>query len=467
MDVAQQAANNFTNYKIVMLPTYVRTRHLDLLDTALMEVVRYLETGEGIQRLIVELPPRSGKSLSVSELLPSWILGRRPDTNIVLVSYGASLAEMSSRRARDYVVSDKFQTIFPDTIPNDNIQRAGEWEVSSQDGERRGGMIAVGIGGSIVGKGAHLLIIDDPIKNRIEAESPSTRDTVWNSYTNDFLSRFNDSSRAAQIIIAQRYHTDDPTGRILRSPHAKTWKRLRLPALAEANDPLGRNVGEALWADRHSAEALNEIKERDLYSFLSQYQQAPISRGTTLFDATKVEIVTEIPEITSIVRFWDLAVTVKKRSDYTVGLKLGISSTEDIYILDIWRGKVKAPEMLGIIAKCAALDGYGVPIILEGEKAGIIQLDYLLSDSRLRGYAIQLQGIEGDKVVRASGISTRVLYGKMKIRSALWNYEFLAELAMFPHATHDDQVDALSGGYKYLTEHKETTFSVISLGVAH
>jgi predicted phage terminase large subunit-like protein len=599
MDVAKLAANNFTAYKVVMNKQYERARHVDLLDRVLMEVARYLETGQGIQNLIVELPPRSSKTLSISEMFPGWVKGRRPDTDIILASYGASLAEMASRRARDYVNSPEYKAIFPDTRPDDALQKAGEWGVIGPNGEKSH-MVAVGLGGALVGKGAHCfpagtmvhterglmdikelcesldpphvlsynfktdeleyqtveavsnrctdhfieikmysgnsitatpehpfyfpsgfsvradqikpddtflthdrkhdkvksvhtsalygekvydfqvqknhnffangllvsncIIVDDPIKNRIEAENPTIRQQVWEAYTNDLLSRFNTSARAAQIITAQRYHVDDLIGRILASSQAKKWHRLRLPAIAEENDPLGREIGEPLWPERYSLEALLEIEERDSYSFASQYQQRPIPRGETMFDATKIITVAEPPPLTGVVRFWDIAVTTKKRNDYTVGLKLGITANEEIIVLDVWRGKVRAPDMLDLITRIAHQDGQHVAQVLEGEKAGIMQLDYLLNEPKLRGFTLVTQPIQGDKLTRASGIATRVQYERVAMVKGIWNDAFISEVAVYPASNHDDQVDALSGAYKYLSELGLKTFTVENLG---
>lgn len=455
-EVQRRAANHITDFKIVMNPTYIPVPFLTYgLDAALMGVVRYLETGDtvnGIQNLIVMFPPRHGKTLTISENLPAFVVGRRPDTHIILTSYGATQAELPSRKARDYVKSAPFRAIFPDTFPKEDLQKAEEWGVYGKHGEV-GGMVAVGLGGSIVGKGAHLLIVDDPLKGRAEAENKTLRDLAWNSYTNDFLSRFNDATRAAQIVTAQRYHSDDLIGRILNSPDAKRWAVLRLPALAEENDPLGRKVDESLWPERFPAEYLMHMRDNDPYMFASQYQQRPIPRGDAQFDLHDIGIVDEPPpNLVQVVRFWDLAITTKKRSDFTVGLKLGIDQSENIFVLDVWRGKVNAPDMLDLIVRVARQDGMHVHQVLEGEKIGITQLDYLISDPRLRGYTIKRVPVQGDKLARLSGIAARSKYGKLKIVLARWNKEFLDELVMFPSAPHDDQVDALSGAYIYMTD---------------
>lgn len=446
------AANNLTAFKIIINPTYRRARHLDYLDLVLMEVVRYLETGEGIKNLIIEMPPRSGKSLSVSQINPAWIFGRRPDTNIIIGSYSSSLAELHSRYVRNYIDNNIFREVFPGVRLQEDLQKAEEFGIVDNTG-RAGGMVAVGIGGSVVGKGAHLIIIDDPLKNRAEAESPAYREKAWNSITNDFMSRFNESGRAAVIMMMQRYHTDDPIGRVLASSEGKKWKRLRLPALAEENDVLGRPVNAPLWPERHDKEYLLSLKNTmGSYAFAAQYQQNPIPRGEATFNIDKLVFFDEKPKATSVVvRFWDLASTKNNRSDYTVGLKLLIAEGEMPVVLDVYRDQLLPSQLNDTIKRVAYQDGKDTHIVLEGEKAGIIHLDFLLNDPDLRGFTITKQAIKGDKPTRATAVATRNEHGKLGLMRGPWNAEFLDEMSVFPVGGYDDQIDALSGAYEYLS----------------
>lgn len=459
------AANNLTAFKVIINSSYKRTAHLDYLDLALMEVVRYLETGEGIKNLIIEMPPRSGKSLSVSQIAPAWIFGRRPDTNIIIGSYSSSLAELHSRLVRNYIDTNVFREVFPGVKLQEDLQRAEEFGIIDTSG-RTGGMVAVGIGGSVVGKGAHLILIDDPLKNRAEAESETLRNRAWNSITNDFMSRFNDANRAAMIMMMQRYHTDDPIGRILNSSESKNWKRLSLPALAEENDLLGRSQGDPLWSDRFNREHLLSLQRTmGTYAFAAQYQQRPIPRGEATFNTDKVTIFDTEPVYTStVVRFYDLASTKNNRSDYTVGLKLVIAPGEIPVVLDIFRARLTPTQLNGVIKENARKDGKSVHIVLEGEKAGIIHLDFLLNDPELRGYTVTKQPIKGDKPTRATAIATRNEHNKFGIVRAHWNAAFLDEMSVFPVGGHDDQIDALSGAYQYLSSAVLPKIKAVAVG---
>lgn len=312
------------------------------------------------------------------------------------------------------------------------------------------------------------LIIDDPHKNRAEAESASMREAVWQSYTNDLRSRFNDANRAAQIIIATRWHTDDLTGRLIKQ-QGHLWHRLRLPALAEDADLLGRVEGTALWPKRFDEDALAQIRrEVGEYAFASLYQQRPIPRGATMFDAAKIEVLSAPPERRGLrlVRYYDLAITTKQTSDYTVGALVGVNDKSgEVFVLDLWRDKVRAPDMLEAIKRNAKRDGRDVPIVLEAEKTGISQLDYLMREPELQGYRMTTAPVQGDKLTRAGALMTRVENGLLKFAAGAWNREALEELSVFPFGAHDDQVDAMTGGYNYLAERATRKATVSSLGV--
>ena len=259
--------NNFTLYKRYIFRRYRHAPHLELLDTALEEVVRYVESGgqEGIGRLIVEEPPRHGKTLTVSRLFPTWALGRNPEHRAMLISYGHTLANKNSRMARNILKSPWYQTIFPGVELASDSASSDAWDIKGYEG----GCDALGITGGATGKGAHYLVIDDPLKNRQEAESIVYRERTWDAYTNDLYTRLEPGG--AIILTATRWHKDDPTGRVCKNntvidyadwvdrgnPTAtddgdELWVRISLPAIAEDdNDALGRKLGEALWPWRY------------------------------------------------------------------------------------------------------------------------------------------------------------------------------------------------------------------------
>jgi predicted phage terminase large subunit-like protein len=435
---------DLTTFKHILYPEYRRNPHLDLLDKYLMLCSEYVRTrgAIGINRLIIEMPPRHGKTLTTSRLFPAWHLGRNPNHRVMLISYGASLAYRNSRATRNLVRSDYYKPIFPNVALADDSTARNAWNIA----EFEGGVDAMGIGGDPTGKGAHILIIDDPVKNRAEAESEVYRERNWDAFTSDLYSRL--EPFGVIIIMATRWHTDDLTGRALDMAD-EGWVRLRLPAFAETDDALGREVGQALWEHRYDATRLQEIRGAiGEYDFASLYQQKPMPSRGGLFDTGKIDVIDHTPDCKQMVRFYDLAVTVKKHSDYTAGAKIGITKDEDIIILHMYRVQKTMPDVEKDIAQNATLDGKSTRIRLEAEKAGIVQLDYLLRRSDMHGYTLDAKAPQGDKYTRAQPFASRVNAGKVKMVKGAWNRALLDELAVFPMGAHDDQVDALSGAYE-------------------
>lgn len=302
----RKCRRSLTAFKRVCYRPYRHAAHLDALDRALEQVARYIATGgrEGIGRLIVEMPPRHGKSLSTSKLFPTWVLGNHPDWRVMLISYGHTLAHQSSRFARNLIRSPRYQAIFPDVRLADDSAAVDSWDLAGHDG----GCDASGIGGGVTGKGAHLLIIDDPIKSRAEAESQTYRDNVWEAYTNDLYTRLEPGG--AVVIMMTRWHRDDLVARVLAQAEAgdedaESWTRLRLPALAEdPNDPLGRQPGEALWPWRFPARRLARIQQAvGRYAWASLYQQRPTPREGGIWKWSDIDRtrVTSHPDLVRVV----------------------------------------------------------------------------------------------------------------------------------------------------------------------
>lgn len=272
-------AANFTLFKFAMWRNYRHAAHLAVIDDALMQVSRFVETNgsEGIRKLAIFIPPRHGKSQSVSRLYPAWFLGRNPDKMVILAGYGADLVHKHSRVARNIVLSADYQNIFPTVRVADDSAARHSWSIAGRDG----GMEAMGIDGGVTGKGAHVLIIDDAHKNRAEAESKTKRDAVWKAYADDFYTRLEPA--AAVVLIMTRWHQDDLAGRLLENEGAE-WHVIRLPALAEEGDPLDRSLGEALWPERYPIESLMDRRATlGAYSFSALYQQSPTNREGSLF----------------------------------------------------------------------------------------------------------------------------------------------------------------------------------------
>src|SRR5262245_36309965 len=240
--------------------------HLRLLSNAIAETVR---TGG---RLLVMMPPRSGKSETGSVWTPVWFLNAWPDKRVMLTSYEADFAASWGRRARNVI--DEHDELL--VRLSEDSTAANRWHTPEG-----GGMTTAGAGGSLTGRGADLLIVDDAHKNAEEAYSKATRDRIWEWWTTTALTRLEPG--AAVIVIGTRWHEDDLIGRILRQ-EGSHWRVISFPALAAENDPLGRAPGEPLWPERYDAAALAATKasigER---AWEALYQQDPFGDGGTFF----------------------------------------------------------------------------------------------------------------------------------------------------------------------------------------
>lgn len=452
-------AITLTDYAPSIYRQYIHTPYQALIDTYLEQVALYVMTeGQaGIGRLMIFVPPRHGKTLKVSRIFPSYMIGKKPDLRLIEVSYGVGLARRNSRAVRNIVNTERFHEHFPNVRLSDDTASAVEWDVAGTGG----GMIAAGVGGGITGHGAKLILIDDPVKNRAQAESETYREALQDWYTDDLLTRLEEPGGAI-VLMNTRWHTDDLAGWLLKQDDRAEWTVLSLPALAEANDPLGREQGEALWAERYSVDTLLERRAHmGEYSFAALYQQSPLPSGGGLFKTERIKVYDHPPECRDMVRFYDLAVTAKKHSDYTVGLKMGITATEELVILDVYRVQKEFPDVQEAIIQNALIDGTQVRIRLEAEKAGIIGLDYLLRDKRMHPFVIDKKAPEGDKYTRALPFAARVEAGRVGIVKAAWNREYLDELAVFPNGAKDDQVDGSSGAYEMLGHGKPATEALL------
>ena len=452
----RNARRNLLDFTLYTFPDYRPSWHHILLCNYLDRFV----SGE-IKRLIVTTPPRHGKSELVSRRLPAYIFGRNPHARVMAASYAASLSQRFNRDVQRIIESDAYQRLFPETrLFSSNVRTVarGTWLRNSEVFEivgHRGMYRNAGVGGGLTGFGFDRGIIDDPLKDRAEANSPTIREARWDWYTSVFYTR--QQKNAGVLITVTRWHLNDIVGRLLekmKKEDGEDWVVVTLPALMEdtatkhPQDP--RALGDALWPDEFPLEHLETVRAQSEFDFAALYQQHPIPVGAGLFETENIEVIDYVPDCDRVVRFYDLAVTVKRHSDFTAGVKLGITKDESPVILDMYRVQKTMPDVEKGIAQNANMDGREVPIRLEGEKAGIVQLDYLLRRPDLGGYVIDKKAPVGDKFTRAQPFASRVNAGKVLMVRADWNRALLDELALFPLGAHDDQVDVLSGAYEML-----------------
>ena len=396
-------------------------------------------------RLMLFLPPRHGKSTLASIAFPAWHLGRNPTHEFISCSYSGSLAMGFSRKVRGLLREPNYKTTFKTRLDPES-QSAESWLTSSG-----GGFVSAGVGGGITGKGSHVLVIDDPVKNREDAESQNNRDATWDWYTSTAYTRL--APGGGVLVILTRWHDDDLAGRLLKAgtEGGDEWEVVRYPAVAEEDEEF-RSTGHALHPERYSNEALSRIKKaigpRD---WSALYQQNPVADDGLYFtrDMLRYYDPDDIDE--DRMRYycaWDLAIGQRDRNDYSVGITVGVDEDDRLFIMDVIRGKFDGFELVEQI-----LDFYEVwkPSII-GIERGHIEMalgPFLEKRVRERGlheaYIKDLKTGRRDKEARARAIQGRMQQGMVFLpRDAIFTGPLAAELLRFPSGVHDDQVDALA-----------------------
>jgi predicted phage terminase large subunit-like protein len=396
-------------------------------------------TAGTLEKLMLFLPPRHGKSELVTVRYPVYRLELDPTFRAIVGAYNQTLAEKFSRKSRR-IAGTRLALSHERTAVHD-------WET-----EAGGGLRAVGVGGGITGQGGNLIVIDDPVKNRKEANSRVYRDAVYDWYTDDLYTR--QEPGCAMILIMTRWHEDDLAGRILRSDDGPNWKIIKLPAEAEEGDPLGRPVGAALNPKRYPLAALAKIKLVLKRSYWALYQQRPMEQEGDFFKRSWFELVKEFALAGAVfVRYWDRGATADD-GDFTVGVLMARVGAVYI-ILDVVRGQWSTGERDKIILQTAQTDEAKykhVSIWLEQEP-GSSGVDVVRNlTSMLSGFSVHPDKVSGDKAFRAEPLASQAEAGFIKIKIAPWNEDLIDELASFPNGATDDQVDAASGAFLKLAD---------------
>ena len=420
----------------------VPARHHRLLIAELDRISR----GD-IDQLMVLMPPGSAKSTYTSLLFPAWCFTQHPTSSVIATSHTTSLAEHFGRQVRELVRE------YGDRLGyhlHANRHAAGQWQTTE-----RGEYFATGIRGPLIGRRADLVIIDDPVKSEAEADSLLLRDRVWNWYRFDVTTRLKPRGRV--VLIMTRWHMDDLAGRLL-AQHPAEWRVLRLPALAEENDPLERPPGAALWPEWEDEAALQRKRETiGERAWSALFQQSPRPLVGSLFKTECIDILDMVPtpDNNAMVRGWDLAATSDVGGhdpDWTAGVKLARDDRGRFIVLDVVRIRGTPRQVEESVGEAARVDGRAVTIGLPEDpgQAGKHQTNYFTR--QLAGYRVDTSRETGSKLTRATPVASQVEAGNLAIVRATWNHAFLEELRDFPFGRKDDQVDALSRAFTVLTE---------------
>lgn len=381
------------------------------------------------------MPPRHGKSEFISKWVPAWYLDTFPNRNIILTSYGDDLASGFGRWVRNQVNENEFGNA---KLKLDS-QAANRFETTLG-----GSMITAGVGGSITGRGGHLLICDDPIKNWEEASSDLIRQRTKDWFDTTFYTR--QEPKATIIVLMTRWHHDDLAG-YLSEHHKDKWEMISLPAVAEANDKLNRGLGEPLCPQRYDTEALESIKSGlpDQH-WQSLYQQRPTKMGGEIFKRSWWQYYDIAPIITHTVQLWDTAQKPGLTNDYSVCATWG-QSYNGYYLLDLFRQKLEAPDLeQAVIQQFNKHRPQAVSI--EDKSSGSSIIQYLRRNTTIP--VLPYNPGQRDKQLRAIYATPVVRAGKCFLpRQASWLNDFILEHDQFPSAPHDDTVDTTSQMVEY------------------
>jgi len=393
-------------------------------------------TSGEVDRLMLFLPPRHGKTELVTVRYPVWRMECNPAETVIVGAYNKLLAGSFSRKARR-IAQERLDL-------DDDRQAVDEWQTV------QGGIFrAAGVGSGVTGTGAGLIVIDDPVKSREEANSPAYRERVWNWYRDDLYTRLEPGG--AIILIMTRWHEDDLAGRILASEDTPNWTVVKLPALAEENDPLGRQPGAALWPARFDETDLERSRTvLGTQSFTALYQQRPTALEGGLFKRSWFEIVNTAPAQIRRLRYWDKAGT-DLDGDYTAGVLMAMDGDGLYCVADVVRGQWSALERERVIRQTAEMDGRNVPIWLEQEPGSGGKESAQATIRSLAGWPVRAERVTGDKLSRAQPFAAQAEARNIKLVRGPWNAAYLDELTMFPNGRHDDQVDASSGAFAKLS----------------
>jgi predicted phage terminase large subunit-like protein len=418
---------------------YLHNWHVDAIVHQLMRI----HSGES-RRLLINQPPRSLKSISVSIAYVAWALGHDPALRVIVCSYSGDFAAELHRQFRMVITSQWCAALFP----NLKLAKETSFELVTTRG---GGRYATSIGGTLTGRGADLIVVDDPL-NANDVQSEAARKRVVDWFGGSLVSRLNDKETGAIVAVMQRLHEDDLAGHLLRQGG---WDQLDLPAIAQEEEiiPVGhgrtfrRRPGDVLHPDRESRATLDAIKaEIGSLLFSAQYQQQPVPLEGNLFRRAWFQIYGAPPVKTHqsrIVQSWDVAIMTGDKNDYSVCTTWLICKS-DAHLLHVFRDRLEYPALRRKVIALAS--EYGAETVLIEDAGPGMNLLQDLRASPPQGFTRPV-GVkpEGSKVDRMAAQSGKIEAGHLHLpRSASWLAEFLHELLAFPHGRHDDQVDSVS-----------------------
>ena len=429
---------------------YKNARHIQFLTDKAQQFVKDVKSGKS-PRLFISMPPRHSKSETMTKKYPAWVIGNNPDFEIIIASYSMDLARDFGKIARDtYREHSKNGTGIFNTVIDRDKSAGDNWGIL----EHRGAVVSTGVGGSATGKGAHIAIIDDPFKNREDANSRLQRDKVWAWYQSTIRTRL--APGGGIIIIQTRWHEDDLVGRIVKEMEngtGETFESIVLPAIAEENDILGRKVGEPLWEERYGIDELENIKKAiGSREFSALYQQKPQVEDGGLFKRQYFKyfyvkndfIIADDKNVNIKDCFYfqtiDTAMSTHKNNDFTAIATFVCDREWNLYLVDLMLERLEVPDQWNVIKQYRHKYNLRFQAI-ESKSSGI----GIMQQAKREGMSLKELKADTDKTTRALNISVMFENGKVFFNKKLEKLlELEEQLLKFPNAVHDDAVDVCS-----------------------
>lgn len=426
--------------------------HLVLARYHLMRVAR----GE-CKRLMIFMPPRHGKSEMTTIRFPVWLMEQDPTFRVIVAAYNSDLATYFSTSARDIAIQRR--------IPFGKRFRSEDWQTSQS-----GGLRAVGVGKGATGRGADLIVVDDPVKDAAEADSLAYQRSVWEWYTKVIRTRLEPDG--AIILIMTRWNESDLAGKLLDAADkgGEHWDVVSMTALADQDEEydLGngrawrRNAGEALCPDRYNEAELAQTRDAiGPRAWEALYQQRPRPIEGAIFKRDWFQVIDRAPADVRWARYHDLAVSTRTSADFTASIAVGLDTQGNVYLRDLFHEQLEWPDARKRIVDIIQAEKH-LRVIQAIEKAlhGSAAVQELGRDPDVRGAILRGVDVYHDKVVRALAWQAKAELGKVYLCTEPtvphvrpnWPEIFFAEVCSFPVAKHDDIVDTVSGGYLQLTE---------------
>lgn len=408
-----------------------------------------------VKRLIINVPPRSLKSVQVTVAFSAWMLGHEPNKKIITASYSGDLSDKFARDTKRLMSSEWYTKLFPKSKISKDRSSAADFDTIS-----KGGRMSTSVEGTLTGRGGDIIIIDDPHKPNETSEDNLAKVTEW--YQNTLLSRLNDKENGAIILIMQRLHDSDLSGYLLDSSDA--WEHVRIPSIAEEDEKWfdaegtlihSRKEGEVINPSQMSMSTLETFKkEFGAYVFSGQYQQDPAPKGDSILKPQwfKFYSKSELPHFRHILQSWDTANKKGINNAYSACVIIGIDEFDNRYILEVFRDRL---EFYDLVKKVNELyDRYvseyncNVAVLIEDQASGTQLIQTLKRDSYIYPEVIRP---DSDKISRFKGASVRFERGEVYLPATKqgWWTDFENEILRFPASRYADQVDALSQALNY------------------